>query len=662
MNTRRLDSAIGRFAAILEAQGQNDGELLERFIRQKDEAAFATLVRRQGPMVLGVCRRVLGNEHDAEDAFQATFFVLARKAASVRPRGRVGTWLYGVAYRTAQEARRAATRRRAREAKAMPRVEVSEQVHDDLRQVLDEELARLPDRYREVVVLCELQSRGRKDVARQLGCPEGTVASRLARARTLLAARLTRRGVAFSGGSVAAVLAQNSASGCVPATLVSATVKAATLFAAGHGAAATLISAQVFSLTEKVVKTMFLMKLKGMMAVVLLVGTLGSGAGWVYYQGATAAQPGPGRVSPTQAGGPAESKEDQLRREVVLLKRELQKAMDKVATLEANLTAKQDARTEVRFKAKPASFWIAQLQDRSAEYRVEAVQALGGIGEVDRSVIPVLVASLQDRNDGVCDAAVQAIFGVGKEAIPNLLTALEDVNQRKRIYFIRALTQFGEDAKAAVPALIRLLKAPDRADGLAAAQALGAFKLEAKATVPALIPLLKNTTNMDCYVAAKALGQIGPEAKAAVPALIELLGEKKEVPTDPDYVRMMYLGVAARVGGGSSAIGNASRGGKGGGAFQGRGVPYNIPAVMAATALGKIGPVAKAAIPALLEVLKNTPPQNQFGVGPRSGYPFGLEDAVINAIQQIDPMAAPPQNGPGGRKGFGGGGGGPPGQ
>ena len=207
MSNRRLHSAIGRFAALLEAQVQTDSELLDRYIQQKDEAAFAALVRRLGPIVLGVCRRVLHNEHDAEDAFQATFLILARKAASVRPRNRVGNWLYGVAYRTAQEARRSAARRRAREAKAMARTEVAEQDHDDLRLVLDEELARLPDHYREVVVLCELQCQPHKEVARQLGCPEGTVASRLARARALLAARLRRRGLACLGGGVAAVLA-----------------------------------------------------------------------------------------------------------------------------------------------------------------------------------------------------------------------------------------------------------------------------------------------------------------------------------------------------------------------------------------------------------------------------------------------------------------------
>ena len=144
---------------------------------------------------------------------------------------------------------------------------------------------------------------------------------------------------------------------------------------------------------------MFLMKLKGMMAVVLLVGTLGSGAGWLYYQGATAAQPGPGRVSTTSAGGPAESKEDQLRKEVVLLERELDKMRALVVAPRAKLAEKPEALAEVRFKGKPASFGSKQLQDRSPDYRREAVTALGAIAAVDRSVIPVLVESLRGQGD-----------------------------------------------------------------------------------------------------------------------------------------------------------------------------------------------------------------------------------------------------------------------
>src|SRR5205807_2006427 len=151
-----------------------DGPLLDRFIHAGDAAAFEELVRRHGPMVLGVCRRVLENGHDAEDCFQAVFMVLVRKAASVQPRDMVGNWLYGVAYRTALEAKKLAARRRNREKKrcAMPRPEAGNEVWHDLKPLLDQELTKLPDKYRFVLVSCDLEGRTRKEVAKVLGLPE----------------------------------------------------------------------------------------------------------------------------------------------------------------------------------------------------------------------------------------------------------------------------------------------------------------------------------------------------------------------------------------------------------------------------------------------------------------------------------------------------------
>ncbi len=216
--------------------GPSDGQLLERFVATRDEAAFAALVRRHGPMVLGVCRRVLQNAHDAEDAFQATFLVLVRKAGSLRRPELLPNWLYGVAYRTALAARSAAARRRVKE-RHMARPEALEEtVREDLRPLLDQELSRLPDAYRAAVVLCDLEGKSRKEAAAQLGWPEGTVAGRLARARGLLAGRLARRGVTVSGAALAATLARETARAALPAPLVSSTVQAARLFAAGSAA------------------------------------------------------------------------------------------------------------------------------------------------------------------------------------------------------------------------------------------------------------------------------------------------------------------------------------------------------------------------------------------------------------------------------------------
>src|SRR5438105_4720881 len=176
--------------------GLTDTQLLECFIEHREEAAFTALVHRHGPMVWAVCRRLL-NHHDAEDAFQATFLVLVRKAASVEPKEMVANWLYGVAHKTVLQARRTAARMRSRERQVteMPEPAVSEKpLWHDLQPVLDKELSRLPDKYRAVVVLCDLEGKTRKEAAQQLGLPEGTVAGWLAGARAMRAKRLAWRG------------------------------------------------------------------------------------------------------------------------------------------------------------------------------------------------------------------------------------------------------------------------------------------------------------------------------------------------------------------------------------------------------------------------------------------------------------------------------------
>jgi RNA polymerase sigma factor (sigma-70 family) len=249
-----------------------DGELLAAFVASRDPTAFEALVRRHGPMVLGVCRRILRHPHDAEDAFQAAFLVLARRAASVLPREAVGNWLYGVACRTALEARRMIARRRAKElqAGAVPRsTAIPESCSPDLLELLDDELNRLPDKLRLPVVLCDLEGRTRREVARQLDIPDGTLSNRLAAGRRALARRLSDRGVTLSSGALTAALAQATAASAVSPPLVTATVRAA--LAAGP-AAAGAASALVSALTEGVLKTMFLAKLKTAAMVVLAIG------------------------------------------------------------------------------------------------------------------------------------------------------------------------------------------------------------------------------------------------------------------------------------------------------------------------------------------------------------------------------------------------------
>ncbi|HVK11942.1 MAG TPA: sigma-70 family RNA polymerase sigma factor [Gemmataceae bacterium] len=249
------------------ADGRTDGALLGAFIDRRDPAAFAELVRRHGPMVLGVCSRVLGNVHDAEDAFQATFLVLARKAGAVSPRNAVGNWLYGVAHQTAVRVRAITMKRRGRESlRSVPDPAVPDPGWDDLAAVLDEELGRLPDHYRAVIVLCDVEGRTRPDAAAHLGCPEGSVSSRLSRARAMLARRLTRRGVTLSAGVLAVLLAENASSARVPAALVQSTVAAAGGSALAPGVA---------TITDGVMKAMLMTKLRTAALAAVAVGVVG---------------------------------------------------------------------------------------------------------------------------------------------------------------------------------------------------------------------------------------------------------------------------------------------------------------------------------------------------------------------------------------------------
>jgi RNA polymerase sigma factor (sigma-70 family) len=266
--------------------GLTDGQLLGAFIDHRDEAAFEALVRRHAAMVWGVCLRALGHSHDAEDAFQATFIVLVRRAGSIWPRDMVGNWLYGVAYRTALKAKGAASKRKAREKQVdeMPVKEVhDENVWSDLKPLLDRELSRLGDKYRVPVVLCDLEGKSQREAARQLGWPEGTLMTRLARARALLAKRLTKQGIVLSAGGLALALSQHAASACAPAPLLTTTIKAATLIAAGK-AAAVATSASVAALSEGVLQAMFLTKIKSAMLIVFAVTLIATGGGFATHQ------------------------------------------------------------------------------------------------------------------------------------------------------------------------------------------------------------------------------------------------------------------------------------------------------------------------------------------------------------------------------------------
>jgi RNA polymerase sigma factor (sigma-70 family) len=278
-----------RLIASQAGSAANDSELLACFLTGRDPAAFAALVARHGPMVLRVCQHVLGNRHDAEDAFQATFLVLARKGASIRPPGYLASWLHGVAYRVALGARTAA-RRRHREQLASdfappdPRPDpLAELTAREGLQILEEEVQRLPEAYRLPVVLCCLHGLSQEEAARQLGWTPGSVKGRLERGRARLRARLVNRGLTLVAALGAAEVARTALASPVPATLAAATVRAALVFTAGTGGARGGIPAGALALAEGGLKNMVVAK-RMLSAVLLLAGCVLAGTGALVHQ------------------------------------------------------------------------------------------------------------------------------------------------------------------------------------------------------------------------------------------------------------------------------------------------------------------------------------------------------------------------------------------
>jgi RNA polymerase sigma factor (sigma-70 family) len=264
-----------------------DADLLARFARTRDEDAFAALMARHGPMVLNACRRVLGDAHRAEDAFQATFLVLARKAGALRRPEALAGWLYGVASRVARKARgREAGQERPRPPENLPDPPdprpdpLAELSARDLLAVLEEELWRLPEVYRLAVVLCCLEGLSQEEAARRLGWTAGSVKGRLERGRRRLAQRLERRGLTLSAALGVAAW-RDVASAGLPAALAERTVPAAVAFAAGSGVIARGVSSEVVALVGGGLQAMSLSGLKVVLGVLLVAGVAGTGLAWL---------------------------------------------------------------------------------------------------------------------------------------------------------------------------------------------------------------------------------------------------------------------------------------------------------------------------------------------------------------------------------------------
>jgi RNA polymerase sigma factor (sigma-70 family) len=270
--------------------GLSDAQLLERVVGQRDPAALTAIVRRHGPMVWKVCARLLRHHQDAEDAFQATFLVLVRRAAAVRPGDRLAHWLFGVARQTARYARATIALRHRREKQVEAMLEpaaADPEAIDERHALLECELNRLPEPYRAALVACALEGRPRRELAEQLGVPEGTVSGWLSRGKKLLAKRLARHGLAVSAG--AALLAQQSARAALPPQVLAGTIAAVNQAAQGSTAGPGVVSARAIQLMEGVLRTMLLKKLKGLLTVLVLAAlcTAGAVAQWCSAMSAT---------------------------------------------------------------------------------------------------------------------------------------------------------------------------------------------------------------------------------------------------------------------------------------------------------------------------------------------------------------------------------------
>jgi RNA polymerase sigma factor (sigma-70 family) len=303
LQLRTVLGHLQRHACREQTGALTDAELLRRYLTRRDEAAFESLVWRHGAMVLAVCRRLVRHEQDAEDAFQAVFLTFARAAGAITQRESVGGWLYRVACRVARKARARSARHAAQPLGDVARTDgdpADEAARHELGPVLDEEVGRLPVKYRVPLVLCYLQGRTNEQAARELGWPRGTVATRLARARRLLRARLTRRGVALSAGA----LARPAEASPPRVPLLLDTIQASLCFANGGSAADGIVSAPVATLTEGVLRTMDRMK-RLLTAAALVAVALAVTAAAVAHQSLNE-RAGPARTR--EASAPAQDK------------------------------------------------------------------------------------------------------------------------------------------------------------------------------------------------------------------------------------------------------------------------------------------------------------------------------------------------------------------
>ncbi|HTU92058.1 MAG TPA: sigma-70 family RNA polymerase sigma factor [Gemmataceae bacterium] len=365
---------LRRARSVAEGGHLTDAQLLERFAKERDEAAFEVLVWRHGTLVLNVAQRLLRQTADAEDVFQATFLMLARKASAIRRGTSLGSWLYKVAYRLALRARQAAARHERCEQSGIESASAPAEHGDaELSALLAQEVDRLPERYRAVVVLCYLQGATTEEASRLLGCPRGTVLSRLASARQRLRKRLLRRGIA-PALALAAVSFGETASAAPAAALVACVVRAALPFAAS-GAAIPIVSPQAAALAQGALQMMMWNKIKIVAAMVCMIAVVGTGSGWLA-RGRNAAEATlPAAEPPVKKEGvpaAAPSPADKAKKEIARIRDQLADLAtteeisevqfdEKMIEARLNLAARQD---DLHLQEQEWDFEREQDQDR----------------------------------------------------------------------------------------------------------------------------------------------------------------------------------------------------------------------------------------------------------------------------------------------------------
>jgi RNA polymerase sigma factor (sigma-70 family) len=545
----------------------SDGELLSAFAARRDEDAFAALVRRHGPMVFGICRHQLGGIQDAEDAFQAVFLVLARKAEALRrPEGLAG-WLHGVACRVARNARRAAGRRLAREAQVVPGTPPTpawEAAWREVQSILDEEIERLPEKYQTVFILCCLEGEGRADAAVRLGIKEGTVASRLAEARRRLQQRLAARGIALSTVLGAAAVWSPPATATLPIALAATTTRTALAFAGGQAGAATPVTA----LANATLRKLWLVRIRYLGIMVLLAGVLGGTAAAAYFAHlAGYAVPLPPNAGPAVAPGAA-------------------------VPIASDAGAGHPSRRLTRPAAqeKPLEEWIEALKSPDKEVRLRAAEAIGRFGPAGKAAVPALKNTLADRETEVQQAVAVALWKVDRSAFAGVFKDKKDPTKGRWAATL-ALLRLGADAKDLAPLVLQMAADAQDDDRAHALWALPALEVDVGEAVPVLVRALEDhSAQYARMLAAQALGQYGPRAKQALPALKAALSD-----ADPQ-VRVDAAGALWKVGKDATKVlpvlVDALKASNNGGpaAARQRAVRY----------LGVMGPAAADAFPALL--------------------------------------------------------------